>query len=342
MQRALELGKNALGIAAPNPMVGCVIVHNDKIIGEGFTSAYGGAHAEVNAINTVANKSLLAKATLYVTLEPCSHFGKTPPCADLISLYKIPRVIIGLVDPNTRVAGKGIEKLKSYGCEVIVGVLEAECRFHHRRFLTMQEKKRPYIILKWAETADGFIAPLKEQRNSKPEPFWITTKKSRQLVHKWRSQEMAILAGTTTILEDNPKLNVRDFAGKSPLKLVIDKSLKIPSSAALFQNSNKVVVFNNKRNSDFENSIVFKRLDFTKILPTQILHFLYKNEISSVFIEGGSKTIQSFIDANLWDEARVFKGKSVFRKGVKAPLLYLDYNKITSILEDQLYTYYND
>lgn len=342
MQRALELGKNALGSAAPNPMVGCVIVHNDKIIGEGFTSAYGGAHAEVNAINTVANKSLLAKATLYVTLEPCSHFGKTPPCADLISLYKIPRVIIGLVDPNTRVAGKGIEKLKSYGCEVIVGVLEAECRFHHRRFLTMQEKKRPYIILKWAETADGFIAPLKEQRNSKPEPFWITTKKSRQLVHKWRSQEMAILAGTTTILEDNPKLNVRDFAGKSPLKLVIDKSLKIPSSAALFQNSNKVVVFNNKRNSNFENSIVFKRLDFTKNLPTQILHFLYKNEISSVFIEGGSKTIQSFIDANLWDEARVFKGKSVFSKGVKAPLLYSDYNKITSILEDQLYTYYND
>ena len=342
MQRALELGKNALGSAAPNPMVGCVIVHDDKIIGEGFTSAYGGAHAEVNAINAVINKSLLAKATLYVTLEPCSHFGKTPPCADLISLYKIPRVIIGLVDPNTRVAGKGIEKLKSYGCEVIVGVLEAECRFHHRRFLTMQEKKRPYIILKWAETADGFIAPLREQRNSKPEPFWITTKKSRQLVHKWRSQEMAILAGTTTILEDNPKLNVRDFAGKSPLKLVIDKSLKIPSSAALFQNSKKVVVFNNKKNTDFENSIVFKRLDFTKNLPTQILQVLYKNEISSVFIEGGSKTIQSFIDTNLWDEARVFKGKSIFNKGVKAPLLYSDYNKTTSILEDQLYTYYND
>ncbi|GGG47007.1 riboflavin biosynthesis protein RibD [Croceivirga lutea] len=342
MQRALELGKNALGSAAPNPMVGCVIVHNQHIIGEGFTSAFGGPHAEVNAINAVSDKSLLSKATLYVTLEPCSHFGKTPPCADLIATFKIPRVVIGLIDPNKKVAGKGIEKLKSYGCELTVGVLEAECRFHHRRFLTMQEKKRPFVILKWAETTDGFIAPLKEMRRFKPEPFWITTKKSRQLVHKWRSKEMSILAGTTTVLEDNPKLNVRDYAGKAPLKLIIDKSLKIPSSAAIYNDNTKVIVFNNTKSSNFENSIVFKQLEFTKNIPSQILQFLYEFEISSVFIEGGAKTIQSFIDANLWDEARVFKGKSNFGEGTKAPVLVSKSNFRTSVLQDQLYTYYND
>ena len=204
--RCIEIAQNGLGTTAPNPMVGAVIVHENKIMGEGFTSPFGGPHAEVNAINSVADKSLLPQSTIYVTLEPCSHFGKTPPCADLIVKHKIPRVVIGLLDPHDKVAGKGVKKLMDAGCEVTVGVLEKECREHHKRFLTFQEKKRPFIILKWAETADGFIAPEKTLRSQNKEPYWITNTYSRQLVHKWRTEEQAILVGTNTVLDDNPKL----------------------------------------------------------------------------------------------------------------------------------------
>ena len=210
IKRCIEIAKNGLGLTAPNPMVGSVIVHNNKIIGEGYTSAYGGNHAEVNAINSVKHKELLKDATLYVSLEPCSHFGKTPPCSDLIVKHQIPNVVIGCMDDNVQVAGKGIAKLKAAGCNVTVGVLETKCKQHHKRFFTFHNKKRPYIILKWAETADGFIAP--KTKNEK-KPVWITNTYSRQVVHKWRAEEQAILVGTNTVLEDNPSLTVRDWTG---------------------------------------------------------------------------------------------------------------------------------
>ena len=223
ISRCIEIAKNGLGNTRPNPMVGAVIVSNNKIIGEGYTSAYGGSHAEVNAINSVGNKSLLKEATLYVTLEPCSHFGKTPPCSDLIIKHKIPNVVIGCIDDNIKVAGQGIKKLKNAGCKVIVGVLEHECKTHHKRFFTFHNKKRPYIILKWAETPDGFIAPKTKQEQK---PVWITNSYSRQLVHKWRSEEQAILVGTNTVLEDNPSLTTRTWTGENPIRVVIDENEK--------------------------------------------------------------------------------------------------------------------
>ncbi|MGB7393764.1 MAG: bifunctional diaminohydroxyphosphoribosylaminopyrimidine deaminase/5-amino-6-(5-phosphoribosylamino)uracil reductase RibD [Pricia sp.] len=265
MFRAIEIARNGLGTTAPNPMVGAVIVHDNEIIGEGYTSAFGGPHAEVNAIASVAtegqpdegqlnegqrnesqpkkgqrnegrpngaqkNENRLKDATLYVTLEPCSHFGKTPPCTDLIIDKGIKTVVIGLQDPHDKVAGKGLEKLKKAGIEVITGVLEEECREHHKRFLTFHEKKRPYIILKWAQTADGFIAPPPREREQNPAPVWISHPYSRQLVHQWRSEEQAILVGTNTVLEDNPKLNVRHWTGRNPTRIVLDRSLKTHSS----------------------------------------------------------------------------------------------------------------
>ncbi len=317
--RCIQIAKNGLGSTAPNPMVGAVIVYNNKIIGEGYTSAYGGAHAEVNAINSVKDTFLLKKATLYVTLEPCSHFGKTPPCADLIIESKIPNVVIGLLDPHEKVAGKGIQKLKDAGCTVITGILEKECREHHKRFLTFQEKKRPYIILKWAETADGFIAPDKKLRNSK-EPFWISNEFSRILTHQWRTEEQAILVGTNTILEDNPKLDARLWKGKNPIRIVLDKSLKIDASFHVLDASIKTFVFTSENNaSKFIENIQYLEINFLKNVASQICEKLYSKNIQSVIIEGGSKTLQSFIDENLWDEARIFIGNISFTTGIKAP-----------------------
>ena len=239
IKRCLQIAKNGLGSTRPNPMVGAVIVFENKIIGEGFTSAYGNNHAEVNAIKSVTKKELLARSTLYVTLEPCSHFGKTPPCSDLIVKHKIPKVVIGCMDDNPEVAGKGISKLKASGCKVKVGVLEDECKSHHNRFFTFHNKKRPYIILKWAETKDGFIAPkLKKEQK----PVWITNQYSRQLVHKWRAEEQAILVGTNTVLKDNPSLTVRDWTGNNPLRVVLDRTLKLNSDFSVFDNKAKTLV----------------------------------------------------------------------------------------------------
>ncbi|MEX0360959.1 MAG: bifunctional diaminohydroxyphosphoribosylaminopyrimidine deaminase/5-amino-6-(5-phosphoribosylamino)uracil reductase RibD [Allomuricauda sp.] len=320
--RCMELGKKGLGTTAPNPMVGSVIVHNHKIIGEGYTSPYGGPHAEVNAINAVQDKKLLKQSTLYVTLEPCSHFGKTPPCADLIIDSEIPQVVIGLQDPHDKVAGKGIKKMRDAGCEVTVGVLEAECREHHKRFLTYQEKKRPYIILKWAETEDGFIAPDKVKRKTNPEPFWITNTYSKQMVHQWRSEEQAILVGTQTVLEDNPKLNVRTWEGKNPIRIILDKSLKIPSHFFVFDQSVQTFLLTaEKDSSKYLDGITYEQLDFTKPVANQICSLLFKHSISSLLVEGGTKTLQTFIDEGLWDEARIFKGTSLFGSGTPAPVI---------------------
>jgi len=327
IKRCLKIAKNGLGSTRPNPMVGAIIVCDDKVIGEGFTSPYGQSHAEVNAINAVKNKALLKKSTLYVTLEPCSHHGKTPPCSDLIISHNIPKVVIGCIDYNPQVVGKGIAKLKASGCEVIVGVLENECKIHHKRFFTFHNKKRPYIILKWAETKDGFIAP---KTKDKQKPIWITNRYSRQLVHKWRSEEQVILVGTNTVIEDNPSLTVRDWTGDNPTRIVIDKSLKLNSELKLFDNAAKTISISNKE------------IDFKKNISKQICDLLFKENINSIIIEGGSKTLQTFINEGLWDEARVFVGLTEFKEGVKAPQFKGKLASEQSILDDSLKVYLND
>lgn len=327
IKRCIEIAKNGLGATRPNPMVGCIITHNNKIIGEGYTSKYGGNHAEVNAINSVLDKNLLKQVTLYVTLEPCSHFGKTPPCCNLIVKHQIPNIIIGCIDDNPEVAGKGIKKLKESGCEVTVGVLEKDCKSHHKRFFTFHNKKRPYIILKWAETIDGFIAP---KSKNETQPVWITNEISKQMVHKWRAEEQAILVGTNTVIEDNPSLTTRDWIGENPIRIVIDKNEKL---------SKKHTVFN----ADAETILVSKNsIDFSKNVAQQICDLLFQKNINSVIIEGGTKTLQTFIDENLWDEARVFKGQVKFKKGVKAPELKGRLISEENIITDTLKIYMND
>lgn len=324
-------------------MVGCVIVHNDKIIGEGFTDPYGGPHAEVNAINSVKDKDLLQEASLYVTLEPCSHYGKTPPCADLIVKHQIKEVYIGLQDPHDKVAGKGIQKLKDAGCEVKVGILEDECKEHHKRFLSFQEKKRPYIILKWAESNDGFLAPDSALRSDNPEPFWITNVHSKQLVHQWRSQEQAILVGTYTVLEDNPKLTTRNWTGNDPIRVVLDRGLKIDSNYHVMDKSVRTIILTEVENaSKYIAGIEYETIDFSKNLAQQICDNLHQHSITSVIIEGGARTLQTFIDENLWDEARIFKGAVSFENGLPAPKLQGTLQHQTQILTDTLSVYRND
>lgn len=316
-----------MGTAAPNPAVGCVIVYNNKIIGEGYTSAFGGAHAEVNAIASVKNKELLVDSTLYVSLEPCCHHGKTPPCTDLIIEHKIPRVVIGCVDTNTKVSGKGIAALEYAGCTVIVGVEEELCSAHHRRFFTFQNKKRPYIILKWAETQNGYIAPL--TKNTK-KPVWISTPQSRQLVHQWRSEEHAILVGGNTILEDNPSLTTRMVLGRNPIRIVVDHKGNLPKSAAVFDDKAQTIV------------LTPEHIDFKKNSVQQLCAQLYNLKILSVLVEGGQKTLQHFIDENLWNEIRVFKGNITFNEGLKAPLFKAKLKFKKNILEDELLIYANE
>ncbi|MDF4202755.1 bifunctional diaminohydroxyphosphoribosylaminopyrimidine deaminase/5-amino-6-(5-phosphoribosylamino)uracil reductase RibD [Maribacter sp. SA7] len=343
MLRCLQIAKNGLGFTAPNPMVGAVIVHDNKIIGEGYTSAYGGSHAEVNAINSVSDVSLLKSSTIYVTLEPCSHYGKTPPCADLIVKMGIPRVVIALKDPHEKVAGKGIKKLEDAGCTVQVGILQKECEEHHKRFLTFFIKKRPYIILKWAETADGFIAPDSTKRGEEKKPYWITNTKSRQLVHKWRSEEAGILVGTNTVLADNPQLNLRDWAGKTPTRIILDRKLKISKDFHVLDGKQNTIVCTELADSDnFVEGVNYKVLDFSTNLPQQLCKVMHEEQIQSVIIEGGLQTLQSFIEAGLWDEARIFKGANTFSKGITAPKVTGRTLKHIQILTDQLTIIRND
>lgn len=323
IKRCIELAKNGLGTTSPNPMVGSVIVYNNTIIGEGYTSPYGGNHAEVNAINSVIDKRLLKKATLYVSLEPCNHFGKTPPCSDLIVKCKISKVVVGCIDPFDKVAGKGIEKLKKHGCNVKVGVLEDECVALNKRFFTYHIKKRPYIILKWAETKDGFISPHLGPlpKGEEAKPIWITNQYSRQLVHKWRSEEQTILVGTNTAINDNPKLDVRNWHGKDPVRIVLDRNLRIPENYHLFDKHIKTIVLTEKKNGVGDENLIFEQIDFSNDLVQQICTVLFKYNIQSVIIEGGSQTLQTFIDTNLWDEARIFIGDVTFNTGVNAPVI---------------------
>lgn len=326
MKRCIELAKNGLGTTYPNPLVGSVIVFEDKIIGEGWHQKSGEPHAEVNAINSVKDKSLLEKSTIYVSLEPCSHFGKTPPCCDLIIKHKIPNVVIGTVDPFEKVSGNGIRKLTENGKTVISGVLEDECSELNKRFFTFHQKKRPYIILKWAETENGFIAP---ESKTDQKPVWITNEFSRQLVHKWRSEEQAILIGTQTAIDDNPTLTTRDWLGKNPVRIVIDTTNKIPKENHIFDNQAKTIIL-----SDAE-------IDFSKNSALKIARLLYHSTIQSVIIEGGKRTLQTFIDAGLWDEARIFKGKISFGSGISAPVFKYAVSEKTNLGSDELLIFRN-
>ena len=312
MQRCLTLALKGLGNVSSNPMVGCVIVHDNKIIGEGFHQKYGSPHAEVNAIDSVKNKSLLSKSTLYVNLEPCSHFGKTPPCCNLIIEKKIPNVVIGCLDTFSKVSGKGAQRMKDANIKVDIGCLENKCRKLNKRFFTFHEKNRPYIILKWAESKDGYIAP-----NNQNKPFWMTSNKSKKLVHKWRTEEDAILVGRATVEKDNPLLTSREKKGNNPIRIVIDKSLKLSQNHNIFNSESKTIIFNEILSSDKSKNNYIK-INFKKIIDN-ILEQLYSKNIQSVIIEGGTKTLQSFIDANTWDEARIFTTKKELIQGVIAP-----------------------
>jgi len=322
IKRCLELAKNGFGTTYPNPMVGCVIVCNKTIIGEGWHKKAGEAHAEVNAIASVKNKNLLKGATLYVNLEPCVHYGKTPPCADLIVKHKIPKVVIGALDTNKLVSGRGIAHLKNNVCEVVIGVLENECLELNKRFYTCHNEKRPYIILKWAASADGFIVS-KPNENQKRAPIFLTNKKSLQLVHKWRAEEQAILVGTNTAVADNPKLDVRHVKGNNPIRVVLDRTLRIPKNSHLFDKSVTTIVITDVKSTTPENTetLIFEPIDFSQNIPKQICAILYKHQIQSVIIEGGTLTLQSFINSNIWDEARIFRSEILIGEGVKAPIL---------------------
>ncbi len=328
MRRALDLALLGAGSVSPNPLVGCVIVHDDLIIGEGWHKAYGGPHAEVNAVESVEKKNLLSESTVYVNLEPCSHHGKTPPCADMLVAHRVKKVVIANIDSNELVAGKGIRRLRDSGVEVVTGVLEKEGREFNKRFFTFVEKKRPYIILKWAETSDGFVA------RSDYESKWISNIYSRQLVHRWRSEEDAVLVGTLTAKHDNPSLNVREWSGRNPIRIVIDRSVTLDKSLNLFDGSQPTLCYNLIRNEQLPN-LVFIKLGKENFLQDLILD-LHKRRIQSLIIEGGSKTIDFFIQHNLWDEVRVFRSEKVFGDGIPAPVIKGKLVSEQRIMGDQL------
>ena len=319
IKRCIEIANSGIGFTAPNPMVGAVIVYNNKIIGEGFHKKYGGAHAEVNAINSVKNKSLLKDSVLYINLEPCSHFGKTPPCSDLIIKYKIPRIVIGSKDTHRKVNGIGIENLKKSGCNVTVGILEKECRELNKFFFTFHEKNRPYIILKWAQTSDGFIDIIRGKK-SPQKPTWITDDFAQIINHKWRAETQSIIVGTNTAINDNPKLNVRKWKGNNPLRIVIDRDLSLPETLNLFDGTISTLVFTEKQ-CDSKINVEYCVINFEENIINQILETLYIKKIQSLIVEGGAKTLNSFIKENLWDEARVFIADKYFKNGINAPVI---------------------
>jgi diaminohydroxyphosphoribosylaminopyrimidine deaminase/5-amino-6-(5-phosphoribosylamino)uracil reductase len=317
MRRCLELAARGAGNVAPNPMVGAVLVHNDEIIGEGYHHIYGGPHAEVNCLDSVPErkKNLVPQSTLYVSLEPCAHFGKTPPCADLIIRNRIPKVVTGCRDPFVEVNGKGIEKLQNAGIEVINGVLEKECKELNRRFFTFHTLHRPYIILKWAQTANGFIGNYGNAR------LHITNDITNRLVHKWRSEEAAIMVGTNTAMMDDPKLNNRLWTGHDPVRVIIDKNLQLPPSLQLFDGSVRTVVFNLLQHKEDGNPQYYQVTDDVSLVH-QVINGLYYLNLNSVIVEGGARLIQSFIDEHAWDEARVLTNRSLeIEEGVRSPQL---------------------
>ncbi len=348
MNRCLQLALNGQGRVAPNPMVGCVIVHNQQVIGEGYHAVYGGPHAEVVALEGIRDKSVLKESTLYVSLEPCSHHGKTPPCTDAIIELGIKRVVIATLDANPEVNGKGVEALRNAGIEVTTGVLEKAARDQNRRFFTYQEQKRPYIILKWAQTLDGYIDGVRKP-DDPIAPVWISNELSRTLVHRWRGEEQAILIGSNTVEKDNPRLDVRCWEGKNPIRIVLDRTLRLPMESNVFDGSVPTLVFvgNNttaltrkKQLSAIPNLEVVV-IDFAKGLEVLLLEELYNRKITSLIIEGGAMLINSFVQRKLWDEARVFVGNSFFHEGVRAPQFKGELHSYDELGSSCLFTYRN-
>lgn len=301
MQRCLQLAKNATGQTFPNPLVGSVVVLEERIIGEGWHQKAGEPHAEVRAINAVKDKSLLREATVYVNLEPCSHYGKTPPCADLLVASGVKRVVIGAADSNAVVSGRGIDKLRQAGISVTTGVLETECRELNKRFYCFHERKRPWILLKWAESADGFLSPGTKNEQA---PVYLTGLFSRQLVHRWRSEEQAILIGSQTAIDDNPELDVRLWYGENPVKILIDRRKRVSENHAIFKDG-QTIVFSEPVDGDFMRYIMDE---------------LYRAGIQSVLVEGGGQTLTQFIQSGFWDEARVFTSGAMLGSGTVAPV----------------------
>jgi diaminohydroxyphosphoribosylaminopyrimidine deaminase/5-amino-6-(5-phosphoribosylamino)uracil reductase len=341
MLRAMELAKLGAGYVSPNPLVGCVIVLDGKIIGEGWHKQYGQSHAEVNAIESVADKSILSHATLYVNLEPCSHFGKTPPCADLVVKYKLKKVVVANLDPNPHVNGSGLKKLQDAGIETVTGVLEKEGHDLNKRFFTSIEKNRPYIILKWAQTTDGFIA--KKNFDSK----WISHEASRQLVHQWRSEEDAVLVGTRTAQHDNPELNVRDWSGRNPKRIVFDRFLRLSEKLKLFDRSQHTLCYNVLKHEEHPN-LTLIRVSENNFL-SDVLCDLVKQKVQSIIVEGGTQTLSLFLHSRLWDEARVFTSQKTFGSGLEAPRLELStiHRRHSTIVQgltdnDQLEIFYRE
>lgn len=334
MKRALYLARLGAGKVAPNPMVGCVIVHEGKIIGEGFHQKYGEAHAEVNAINSVIDKSLLSSSTVYVTLEPCAHFGKTPPCADLLVKHQVKKVVICNVDSNPLVGGKGIEKLKNVGIEVETGLLAVEGRELNKRFFTYIEKKRPYIILKWAQTADGFIA------KANFDAIQISGALSRRFVHKMRSEESAIMVGTNTARFDNPSLNTRFWTGKNPMRVVIDKHLSLLPNTKILDDSQPTICYNLLEDKVLDNT-TYVKLNPSSAFVEQIIVHLYQKNIQSILIEGGTILLQHFIEAGLWDEAIVLSSSTLLEAGIKAPNIAGNKQIVEMLGQDEVQVIYH-
>lgn len=333
MQRAIDLARLGAGRVSPNPMVGAVVVHNDQIVGEGWHQSFGGPHAEVHAIANVVDSKVLPEATVYVSLEPCSHHGKTPPCADLLVEKKVKRVVVGIKDPNPKVAGRGIAKLEEAGIEVVHEVLRDECYKLNRPFFINQRRKRPYIFLKWAQTSDGFIA--RDDFSSK----WISGKESRTLVHKWRAESDGILVGKNTARYDNPTLTVRDWTGEDPLRIVLDRNNELPRDLELFQGAPQTVCFTAAHSVEEENTTwvaIGEDMQWQKVLE-----YLYTRGIGTLMVEGGAKVLSSLIEAGLWDDARIFVGDTTFGSGVEAPILPIAFLRETLPLPDTLHLYSN-
>jgi len=333
MKRAIYLAERALGLTYPNPMVGCVIVCEDRIISEAWHHKAGEPHAEINAINSVFNKNLLRNSTLYVTLEPCSHYGKTPPCAEKISELKIPRVVIGTLDPHKKVNGKGINIIKNTGIEVITNILEDKCRELNKYFFCFHEKKRPYITLKWAESKDGFID--KDFR-----PFPISNSLSQWENHNLRTKNQAILVGTNTALRDNPRLTIRGLSAKNPTRIVLDKNLLIPQNFHILNGESDTIILNEKEEKNVKN-LHYIKLDFNQNLLQNLMKILHNRNIQSLIVEGGAFTLNKFLESNLWDEIRMFKSKDlVIKNGTKSPNI-ANYKELytKNIRNDELIVY---
>ncbi|MCV6628745.1 MAG: bifunctional diaminohydroxyphosphoribosylaminopyrimidine deaminase/5-amino-6-(5-phosphoribosylamino)uracil reductase RibD [Flavobacteriaceae bacterium] len=340
INRAVQIAKNGQEFSIPNPSVGCVITHQDTIIGEGFSSEAGGFHAEVNAIRSVKNQSLLPFSNLYVTLEPCSHFGKTPPCANLIIEKNIPNVFIGTLDPNPLVAGNGVKLLREAGIQVQIGILEGKVKEHHKRFLCFHSNKRPFIFLKWAQSVDGFLAPRPEKRNHQA-PVWLSNPYSRQHTHKMRATEQSIMVGTNTAWSDNPSLTTREWSGNNPVRVLIDKNCKVSPNANALNSMSKSIVFNHIVEKKTIN-IHYKKIDFDANIILQILDHLHHIQIQSLIVEGGAITLQYFLEQNLWDEAWIYESLEYLKQGIKAPKIQNTPQQTISIQNNQLHIYKND